>query len=521
MDPVSLAATIIGFIDAADKLKTSLEKVGANKRKFIRLRTDVVRGLSDLEKLFRVNAQTLSAPNAGELRTTLEDLRRDLEEVRNLSDAHIVVGTSAGQLSVVKSNFKSWLRRGEIEEEIAGLEQRIQACYIRFQVYITSSTQLTALRMEERQIHNHQQRRDDVLRFENVFVQMMGRPFSVYHPALSFLRHSGLDALDIHFLLRQIRKFFSTVNELLSEHMSFDEAAAGPHLDSLARQFPVWHQSPPDRFSHLLSNVCQILQGPSAKGPVQDCAYTMFNMPAPLDSLGLAEEAHTALSLSVDLYSKLFQNTRSINFERHLGTALSVTGYFEPHTLAGLSASKRAVEIFDNLYNTHDDADDLDNLLLALNAHAQSLRVRGEIEESLDCTQQSLILHREWARLYDKTYYSSHQPVTWAASGEASVVFSAVNSCTHTVYVAFEEARALWNLACSLAALGRYAEARVAGVDGISAMNAVLCGAPKAYCYSARYPVRWAKEVSSWVSLPCCPTEEGNTIEEVDDSSSL
>ncbi|KAL0953069.1 hypothetical protein HGRIS_007269 [Hohenbuehelia grisea] len=149
MEPLSLAASIVAFVDVAEKLHGSLSKVNENRRRSRGLKEDVLRGIQDLEQLLWTHRSALATTNAESLRMSLKTLQRDMEYVANRCTSHRS-SIDVGPLATAKAKMIAWLRRNDIEGELLGLEKRTHLCYNRLQIYTMTSMHLAVLRVEGR-----------------------------------------------------------------------------------------------------------------------------------------------------------------------------------------------------------------------------------------------------------------------------------------------------------------------------------------------------------------------------------
>ncbi|KAL0958569.1 hypothetical protein HGRIS_000709 [Hohenbuehelia grisea] len=173
---------------------------------------------------------------------------------------------------------------------------------------------------------------------------------------------------------------------------------------------------------------------------------------------------------------------------------------------AVLTYSRDAVDSWQRLYDARPVAFDFGILLQALTLYDCNLSLRDQFDESLDCSQQILLL----LRMTPDFEPDGFPTLTWSASGEADVVFSSSRSITRPLNVAFTEASCLWNLGKSLVMLGRYADARVAAMDAVSCLQACLTCFPESQI-GGDVLVEWRSTIPRWNSIPRTPVDLSQT----------
>jgi len=74
-DPLSISSSIVAFVDAAAEFKETISKVNVSKGKLYHLKTDVERGLSDIEQFCCFRHAELNKSEALELKSALDEMR--------------------------------------------------------------------------------------------------------------------------------------------------------------------------------------------------------------------------------------------------------------------------------------------------------------------------------------------------------------------------------------------------------------------------------------------------------------
>ncbi|KAL0953059.1 hypothetical protein HGRIS_007260 [Hohenbuehelia grisea] len=510
MDPLSLAASIVSFIDASDKMKTTLAEVADHKANVRQAMDEISQDLSEIVRFCQNRHQALNADEITDLKASIDDLRSTLMDVHIRGEA-VRVGHIGGLLARTRARFS----QNNIEADILRLWRHVRACRLRF---LTS----TSVRTEHNVVVLGREQSDRLAHLETLVVQVLAVSDQDVGFRVPISDSAGLPTPEHDFLQRQVRKVCSRVRQVGLTPFIFVEEPRGRHLDSKGRPTSLEALNLEMRFSRALIAVCQAnhILRPSSTGTetsAQDFAFAMYDLANVLDILGLTADAAAISSFSVELYSKLFASTQAIEFCRHLGATSRFLSFANEDKKSALSSSKQAVDIFDTLFKAYGKSDDLDNLLTALRTYSWDLRANVQVEECVDVSQQTLILHREWTSLQDRGYLERGDPlVTWSASGESTVVFSSERRPSHSRYIACEEAFSLWGAASALAASARYAEAHVAAWDATRCAEAVVLTSTSSSSYLATCLAEWRIDLASWVSLVRTPNETAASITETD-----
>jgi len=130
-DPLSISSSIVAFVDAAAEFKETISKVNVSKGKLYHLKTDVERGLSDIEQFCSFRHAELNKSEALELKSTLDEMRRDLTRVNASIKAHLAK-PSKGLYDTVTGAMKTWLKRSILEDEVGQLNAHIRSSQIGF-----------------------------------------------------------------------------------------------------------------------------------------------------------------------------------------------------------------------------------------------------------------------------------------------------------------------------------------------------------------------------------------------------
>ncbi|KAJ7791249.1 hypothetical protein B0H14DRAFT_3890761 [Mycena olivaceomarginata] len=138
MDPLTITTSIMTFasfinelIEVGENIRRSIEKVNENRRQIRELTEDVVRVLYDLAKLTKGQEDTFRGP---ELLSALESLKAEMLYVH--SKCRKLSSVQLPGLRGVRSQFKAWRKRDDLEEKIGRLKEHVSKCYSQFMVDI-------------------------------------------------------------------------------------------------------------------------------------------------------------------------------------------------------------------------------------------------------------------------------------------------------------------------------------------------------------------------------------------------
>ncbi|KAL0959759.1 hypothetical protein HGRIS_011449 [Hohenbuehelia grisea] len=480
MDPVSLTASALAFIGAVKKITDSLGQVSDNRRKLMELKDDILRGLHDIQKLVARDNSDISAATQAEMSDDLDYLRIQLELVHNRCNTELE-RRSKGLISSVSSNIKSWTRYKAVEADIARLDKLIQASYIRFLVFTSVNTRRTAHRTEERVLHHLTEQQENILRsgtpFINVDVDCDPRRQS--SPS-GEIPASTIDPQDeLNLLTRQARRIVEAFKVWKSATDMVVAPPSGHHDQKHPEPPRIWDVDLDSLFNSALieayhASSLLVFRSNSRGPPIQRSAKAVIFLSEHLHNLGFDDLAAPLFQCAITLYSTLYSGFPCPQYRRCLAFALFRGSRYD-HPSQRLAYSERALGIYEALCAQSSDPHDFGGLAQALEAHSQNLMVNGLIDESLDIARQLLTLQRDFNTTVKNWSYCRELPVvTWSASGEADIVYSSDRQPILPSLLALNLSASLWNVARSLASLGRYSDARIAGTDAIECLTAVL-----------------------------------------------
>ncbi|KAL0959774.1 hypothetical protein HGRIS_011464 [Hohenbuehelia grisea] len=509
MDPVSLTASALTFIGVVKKFSESLGQVSCNRRKLAELKDDVLSGLHDIQAILPVDSDsTLSPATQARIKADLDHLRAQLEQVHiRCNKLKSLDQRSKGLISGLASNIKKWTRSKPIESDIARLDRLIQASYTRFLVVTSADTRRTAHRTEERAILQIAEQRENLLRLETAFMKMVVDCDSRHQKLAPIWTSTNITEIELNFLARQARRIADAFDTRAFANYIPIEPPSGHHDQQYPFPPSAWDIDFDTIFNRSLAEACHASDLLVTRNiSMQHCAKALLFLFFYLLVLGLDEAAAALSECAITVYSALQTGFPCPQYQRCLSYAFFLASR-SSHPSERLSYSQTALDLYEDLFVELSDAVDLEYLIFALQSHSSSLMANGMVDESLDIARQHLMLLLEYnATSQDKTPYCQQPVVSWSASGEADVVLSSQRQFSLPSLLAVRLSMSLWNVACSLASLGQYGEARLAGIDAIECLTAFVQADPwsaQSYWLSA---APWRGELATWVSVNRSPS---------------
>ncbi|KAL0959802.1 hypothetical protein HGRIS_011484 [Hohenbuehelia grisea] len=455
------------------------------------------------------NDSSLSPETRAKMRYNLESLIIQLKHVSARCDEDLG-HRSKGLLSGVASSFKAWTRSKAIEADIARLHRVIQDARSHFIVVTLVDIQCSTHRAEERALLRSAEQRENMLRWETAFINMVGGSDSQNQSA-QIWTSASITQDDMNFLRRQARRILDAFDSRKFASGIPIEPPTGHHDQEQPWPDRTWGDTFDTLFNRGLTEACHassllVIHSDSRAMSIQCSAKALLFLSHHLCYLRVVDLAASLYQCAITLYSALQTGFPCRQYQRCLAFALTWSSrYGDPSER--LSYSRNALDIYEDLCAQSSDPSDFGCLAGALSAHSQNLLANGLIDESLDIARQRLTLEREYITMVeDQSYYQQLPVVTWSASGEADVVLSSERQPSLASPLACYLAMSLWSVANSLATLGRYAEARIAGMDAVECATAFVHADP----YNARLfgssPDPWLANLATWVSIRRSPS---------------
>ncbi|KAL0946486.1 hypothetical protein HGRIS_012703 [Hohenbuehelia grisea] len=480
MDPLSISAAVVAFVDIARRIKGSIDKVAHNRRSLKELSEDVLKGLTGLEKFCRTRNNLERALDGSEeveaeLSESLEDLQSQLAHVLATCERTFPKTKPSGPLSAARSSFKAWRKVEEIEADIRRLKDQVQSCHMRF-------TSLASARIEHSLLVLRTDQRARLHQMEGLVARVLIDSRVNNFRAATVLESPARDGIEYQYLHLQISNIVESLGRLAALKTFAQEEPEGVYLLplDLSTILPCL-DSEPIQIRRTVIQALQILQlielSPNAL-TIQTGALSLKELSLQLWNLGLLADAAAVQSWAVNFYRTLVKGKEGRYFVPYLGWSLNNLACYHAGQLAGLEASEAAVSTYRTLIETTPDHNYTSLLPPALSIYASELMNQSRYEDSLAQAQEALSLQRKSSEHHTCSCWSW---VEWDASGEEAIVFSSGRRFGKCEAMAYEEALILQQLACSLAAMNRMSEARLVNTEALSVLNSLAGHSPRTY----------------------------------------
>ncbi|KAG5220338.1 Tetratricopeptide repeat family [Salix suchowensis] len=458
MDPLSITASIVTFIDIAKRIKSSVDKISQNRRTLKELTSNIVHELTEMQKLCQRREGVLDGSRLDyDLTLSLEDLQSELTDVlaRCLK---ILEPRKQTRFRTVKSGFIAWIKNAEIEADISRLKDHVTSFHRRF-------TYITSMRMENSLLVVNAENRARMNRMEGLVSRLLiDSHISGIRPPL-FLDRASPDGIEFQFLRLQIQK--------IVDNLSFISASHTLAVDDFEGSYT--------RPGHQSSEIIQLLESKPSSLSIPDGAEQLLDLGNYLWDLGLGDDAAAIDTWAITIYRTLMLGNNTA-FMPYVAWGLLNLASFRSGTQDGLNASKSAVSMYKAMVDTITTFDYSSHLPRAMRNHSVELFLNGLYDDSVESAKEALALQRKVSDstpLYDTW-------IQWEASGEEIVVFSSARHFQRSQNMAFEEGMCLQQLACSLAMVGRYNEALIAGNEAFNCYQALVANCPGHGAYDGR-----------------------------------
>ncbi|KAL0955974.1 hypothetical protein HGRIS_014912 [Hohenbuehelia grisea] len=397
------------------------------------------------------------------------------------------------------------MRSKAMEADIARLDKLIQASYVRFQVVTLVDIRGTA----HRALLRSAEQRDNMLRLETAFINMMVEGNSRNQSA-PIWETADVTPDDLDFLARQAYRIVDAFDPRNFARANYIEPPSGHHAKENPLPPSAWGLDFDTLFSWGLTEACHasnllVIRSNTRTLPIQRSAKALLFLADHLYYLKFGRLAALLFQRAITLYSALQTGFPCPQYQNCLAFALSAATRLS-HPSERLSYNQSALDLCEDIYTRSSDPHSLLRLVEALGAHSWNLMVDGLVDGSLDMQRQLLMLSREHITMVQDWSYVQQLPVvTWSASGEADIVLSSERQPSMPSRLAYDLSLSLWIVAKCFASLGRYAEARIAGIDAIECRAACM----QVEAWNAQfYPMDvdlWLGDLATWVSVHRSP----------------
>lgn len=458
MDPLSITASIVTFIDVAKRIKDSVDKIGQNRQTLKELMNDVLDELTELRKLCQHREGELDRARLDyDAVHSLEGLESELNKVLQRC-IKILERRKRNRLSSLKAYVAVWVKNTEIEADILRLKDRVSSVHRRF-------TYIASLRMEHGLLVVTTEHRVRMARMEGLVSQLLIDSDASGTAPARVLDHATPDGVEFQFLRLQVRKIVDRLSHISATHAFIEEPLSAQPCTSYSQVADTEPMSSLMRSAMItFLQILQLLEQPSDFTFLEGVEYA-FKAYSLLLDVGLVEEAAAVTTWSVALYRRLTQTDAT--YMTYVVAGLMNLADIRTGTPEGMDAAKSALTACRSTIATPQE--DSSSLAHCLRSYTFYLLRYGEFDTALEYAKEALTIQRD----FPDNRVDGDTLVVWEASGEKDLVFSSARSITRSFQLAAEEGFSLYLLAISLGCESRYTEAAIVGIEAINCLTAL------------------------------------------------
>ncbi|KAK7001304.1 Tetratricopeptide repeat family [Favolaschia claudopus] len=214
---ITLATFIKDLIELGEGIRSSIEKVGENRRQIRELTQDVARTLYDLASSTRGKEDALLEP---ELLSALENLKAEMLHIHAECIRNTQIRFSG--LRAIGSQFTAWRKRDDLGKKIARLREHVNKCYLQFTAvsaarteYVASEIAHTTLRMEQRMIVDNVESQVKARRLEALMARLLLESDFGQHKLAQTVEIIS-DSLESQYLSAQLQSLVTSLEQLVA-----------------------------------------------------------------------------------------------------------------------------------------------------------------------------------------------------------------------------------------------------------------------------------------------------------------
>ncbi|KAJ7788562.1 hypothetical protein B0H14DRAFT_3162547 [Mycena olivaceomarginata] len=329
MDPLTITTTIMTLasfikelIEVGESIRSSIEKVNENRRQIRELTEDVVRVLYDLAKLTKGHEDAFRGP---ELLSALESLKAEMLYVH--SKCCKLSSVQFPGLCGVRSQFKAWRKRDDLEAKIGCLKEHVSKCYSQFTAFSAARNEQNTLRLEQTVIINHVESQVKVRRLEGMMAQiLLETPFgqNVANRTMEIISADPTHgSLESQYMSAQIMSLIALLEGLLiSGKLVLDGPLSDPAQLS---QFTSKQCTPLHLLHEILGVVIDIKESRYIRIPLRSMEYALVNIGISLCNMGMAPESIAWEHFKIRMFHRLDDSAATTLLDTaHALTVLSI-----------------------------------------------------------------------------------------------------------------------------------------------------------------------------------------------------
>ncbi|KAL0959738.1 hypothetical protein HGRIS_011429 [Hohenbuehelia grisea] len=491
MDPLSVSVSVLALVEAAQKIKELVDKVGHNRARLRQLAGDVVHDIADIQEFCQVHYELQNTIGAQDLREGLENVARELSYVLHRCEKFSQHGTK------MRGKLMAWINRNDIEADIVRLKDRVQACHTRFLSFSSARTEQNVLLL----LYEHRCRTQQLgqlvpsMLLENK-TNGVGVPEAIEDALPGDIMYTYLRqqlrninaAIDTVFCTRY--DWYEEPDQTI-EILQYNDVLSPSTCASASTRFRV-------AFFYALTTLDHLGRRPENIS-MQRIAYILRKLGEALRKLNLLFEAGSMTSTSARIFEALINANETEAYLWRLATTLDRLTVQAIDNQDARVASEGAVAVWSQLYGYPQGSRYSQRVAEAFSAYAVVLAHDHQFEKALDYSRRGLELIRQAPETNGVVV-----TVTWVGfGGDHALACTSPRKLMREVNEADSEAYSLRRVARNSAALGCYGDAWMAGWESMNCYQALL----DAFPWSCQQPFwtcmlrRFQSELPTWVPL--------------------
>ncbi|KAJ7736505.1 hypothetical protein B0H14DRAFT_501813 [Mycena olivaceomarginata] len=398
MDPLTITTTIMTLasfiselIEVGESIRHSIEKVNENRRQIRDLTDEVVQILYNLSKLTRGHEDAF---RGSELLSALENLKAEMLYVhlkcRKLSSVQLP------GFRGVRSQFKAWRKRDDLEAKMGRLEEHVSKCYSQFTAFSAARIEQNTLRIEQTLVtivenQVKAQRLEGMMPqvlLETEFGQnVMNRTVEIISADPT---HSSLES---QYMSAQTMRLIASLEGLLtSGKLVLDGPLSNPAQVSQI----IFEQNTPLHLLHeILGVVIDIKESHYIRISLGSIRNIMVNMGVSLSNIGMASESIAWHHLKIRMLRHLDGSTVvTLPDMAHTLTELSIVYRRQHQFQSAIQAGQQSLDLWHRLSNSLPDVDIRICLVMVLTTQTRSFLETGQKIAALSIAQDAVVLAR-------------------------------------------------------------------------------------------------------------------------------
>ncbi|KAF7357910.1 Tetratricopeptide repeat family [Mycena venus] len=502
MDPITVTTTLItlasfikDLIEVGQSIKSSIEKVGENRRRIRELTNDVLHTLSDLANLTRGQEDAFQAPA---LLSALGNLKAEMLHV--LSICREITPVQRPGFRRVGSQIKVWMKRDDLEKKIGRLKEHVNKCYLQFTTFSSARIEQTTARIEETAVQavNSTLRVEQTLIVNNVESQVKLRHLegmmahllletqfgqNVLNQTMEIIASDATHkSLESQYLSAQTRSLMDSLQKCLTGgNLILQEPLSDPNEPL---QLVLVQSTPLNTLHQILGAVLKVNESPTVQIQLNSMEEVMVGLGIHLDNIGMKSEAIAWERLRIRILHSLAAGHHCVGILCEIASALGELSIGYLHLFqfqAALQASQQSLDLWHHISESLPEVDNRTGQLIAMAAHAQNLLETGQGTAALSTAQDAVAISRSMAtQLIESVAGSS--PLTEEDE------YRAVLSCD-----------AIFRLAEALSSVDRNLESYEASMEGFQTVLRLR--------FLSRRPP--GRDIDSFLDQICKVAEEG------------